>query len=58
MWVGCDNHKHTPKEYQGDWYGEIRTISVRLKKIDILLIMTSIKRLDTKFMIIVVMEIN
>ena len=33
LWVGCcDNHKHTPKEFQGDWYGEIRTISVEGKE--------------------------
>jgi hypothetical protein len=29
LWVGCcDNHKPTPPEYQGNWYGQIKSIKI------------------------------
>ena len=33
LWVGCcDNHKPTPPEYQGNWYGQIKSLKIKGEK--------------------------
>ena len=29
LWVGCcDNHKNTPNEFRGNWYGQIKSLKI------------------------------